>query len=149
MFANVEKAFGFRPPPRHGHDAVNAMQAMVAGQAKVLVCLGGNFSIALPDSDYSSQGMRNLDLAVHIATKPNRSHLLIAKQSTLLPVLGRTERDLQATGAQSVTVEDSMSMVHASRRQLGRRRNMCVQSPRSSPGSRWRCRVGARSTGTA
>ena len=115
MFANVEKAFGFRPPPRHGHDSVKAMQAMVAGKAKVLVCLGGNFSIALPDPDPSHQGMRNLDLAVHLNTKLNRSHLLIGKESIILPVLGRTERDMQATGAQSVTVEDSMSMVHASR----------------------------------
>ena len=118
MFANVEKAFGFRPPPRHGHDAVKAMQAMVAGKAKVLVCLGGNFSIALPDTDLSRQGMRNLDLAVHLNTKLNRSHLLIGKESIILPVLGRTERDMQATGAQSVTVEDSMSMVHASRGKL-------------------------------
>jgi molybdopterin-dependent oxidoreductase alpha subunit len=118
MFANVEKAFGFRPPPRHGHDAVRAMQAMVAGNAKVLVCLGGNFSIALPDTDLSYQGMRNLDLAVHLNTKLNRSHLLIGKESIILPVLGRTERDIQATGAQAVTVEDSMSMVHASRGRL-------------------------------
>jgi anaerobic selenocysteine-containing dehydrogenase len=59
--------------------------------------------------------MRGLDLAVHIATKLNRSHLLLARQSFLLPCLGRTEIDMQATGPQSVTVEDSMSMVHASR----------------------------------
>lgn len=53
-------------------------------------------------------------MAVHIATKPNRSHLLLAKENILLPCLGRTEIDMQATGIQSVTVEDSMSMVHAS-----------------------------------
>ena len=62
--------------------------------------------------------MRNLDLAVHLNTKLNRSHLLIGKESIILPVLGRTERDTQATGIQSVTVEDSMSMVHASRGKL-------------------------------
>jgi molybdopterin-dependent oxidoreductase alpha subunit len=118
MFANIEKAFGFRPPPHHGHDAVNAMKAMVDGRAKVLICLGGNFSIALPDPDLSYQGMRNLDLVVHLNTKLNRSHLLIGNESIILPVLGRTERDVQATGAQSVTVEDSMSMVHASRGKL-------------------------------
>jgi anaerobic selenocysteine-containing dehydrogenase len=52
---------------------------------------------------------------VHIATKLNRTHLLLAKQSFILPCLGRTEIDIQASGPQSVTVEDSMSMVHASR----------------------------------
>jgi molybdopterin-dependent oxidoreductase alpha subunit len=118
MFTRVETAFGFRPPPHHGHDAVNAMKAMVDGRSKVLVCLGGNFPIALPDTDQSYKGMRNLDLAVFLNTKLNRSHLLIGKESIILPVLGRTERDVQATGAQSVTIEDSMSMVHASRGKL-------------------------------
>jgi molybdopterin-dependent oxidoreductase alpha subunit len=118
MFANIEKTFGFRPPPHHGHDAVNAMKAMVEGRAKALVCLGGNFAIALPDPDLSYVGMRNLDLAVHLNTKLNRSHLLVGMESIILPVLGRTERDIQTTGAQAVTVEDSMSMVHASRGRL-------------------------------
>lgn len=118
MFDRVEQTFGFRPPPHHGHDAVNAMKAMVAGQSKVLICLGGNFSIAMPDADQSAQGMRNLTLAVHLNTKLNRSHLLVGQESIILPVLGRTERDDQATGPQAVTVEDSMSMVHASRGKL-------------------------------
>ena len=34
----------------------------------------------------SYQGMRNLDLAVHLNTKLNRSHLLIGKESIILPV---------------------------------------------------------------
>jgi anaerobic selenocysteine-containing dehydrogenase len=58
--------------------------------------------------------MRTLDLAVHIGTKLNRSHLLVGKESFIFPCLGRTEQDIQATGPQSITVEDSMSMVHAS-----------------------------------
>jgi molybdopterin-dependent oxidoreductase alpha subunit len=118
MFDHVEQTFGFRPPERHGHDAVEAMKAMAAGRAKALICLGGNFAIALPDTNACERGMRQLDLAVHLNTKLNRSHLLIGKQSIILPVLGRTESDVQAGGAQSVTVEDSMSMVHASRGKL-------------------------------
>src|SRR5260370_12331089 len=69
----------------------------------------------MSDQEVTFKAMRNLDLAVHIATKLNRTHLLLAKQSFILPCLGRTEIDAQATGPQSVTVEDSMSMVHASR----------------------------------
>jgi molybdopterin-dependent oxidoreductase alpha subunit len=69
----------------------------------------------MADPEVTFKAMRNLDLAVHIATKLNRSHLLMAKQSFILPCLGRTEVDIQASGRQSVTVEDSMSMVHASR----------------------------------
>ena len=118
MSAGIEKAFGFTPPHRHGHDAVAAMQAMVEGRSKVLICLGGNFSIALPDPEACTRGMRRLNLAVHLNTKLNRSHLLIGRDSLILPVLGRTEQDMQASGPQSVTVEDSMSMVHASRGKL-------------------------------
>lgn len=58
--------------------------------------------------------MRGLELSVHVGTKLNRSHLLTAKETFILPCLGRTELDLQASGRQSITVEDSMSMVHAS-----------------------------------
>ncbi|MGW9065904.1 FdhF/YdeP family oxidoreductase [Achromobacter animicus] len=118
MFDHVEQTFGFRPPNRTGHDAVEAIKAMAAGRAKALICLGGNFAIALPDTEACERGMRQLDLAVHLNTKLNRSHLLIGKASIILPVLGRTESDVQAGGAQSVTVEDSMSMVHASRGKL-------------------------------
>ncbi len=118
MFDNIEKTFGFRPPERHGHDAVDAMKAMVNGDARVLICLGGNIAMALSDTEQCETGMRRLDLAVHMNTKLNRSHLLIGRDAIILPVLGRTESDVQASGAQSITVEDSMSMVHASRGKL-------------------------------
>ncbi|HUO21715.1 MAG TPA: FdhF/YdeP family oxidoreductase [Caulobacteraceae bacterium] len=114
----IERTFGFRPPQHHGHDAVAAMQAIIEERSKVLVCMGGNLAVALPDPAACAAGMRKLDLVVHIATKLNRSHLLVGKDSILLPVLGRTELDLQASGPQAVTVEDSMSMVHASRGRL-------------------------------
>jgi molybdopterin-dependent oxidoreductase alpha subunit len=110
----IERAFGFKPPRAHGHDAVSAMQAIIDGRSKALICLGGNLAVALPEPAQCHAAMRTLDLAVHIATKLNRSHLLVAKQSLIFPCLGRTEQDVQATGPQSITVEDSMSMVHAS-----------------------------------
>ena len=118
LIEGIERAFGFKSPAHHGHDAVAAMQAMAEGRSKVLLSLGGNFSIALPDPELCAEGMRRLDLAVHMNTKLNRSNLLIGKESFLLPVLGRTEEDIQAAGPQSVTIEDSMSMVHASRGRL-------------------------------
>lgn len=69
----------------------------------------------MPDREASAVPLTQLDLAVHVATKLNRSHLLTARHSYILPVLGRSEIDMQKSGAQAVTVEDSMSMVHASR----------------------------------
>ncbi|AHG64963.1 FdhF/YdeP family oxidoreductase [Advenella mimigardefordensis] len=111
---NLQDVFGFTPPREHGHDSVRAMQAMIDGQAKALLCLGGNFAVAMPESERSFQAMKQLDLSVHVGTKLNRSHLLVARETFILPCLGRTELDIQAGERQSVTVEDSMSMVHAS-----------------------------------
>ncbi|WP_210080055.1 FdhF/YdeP family oxidoreductase [Pantoea endophytica] len=110
----LENVFGFTPPSHHGHDAVQAMKAIVDKQSKALICLGGNFAVALPDSDVTFPAMRELELSVHIATKLNRTHLLTGKETLLLPCLGRTELDEQSGNRQSITVEDSMSMVHAS-----------------------------------
>ena len=110
----IENVFGFKPPAAHGHDAVNGMQAMIDGKAKALICLGGNFAVALPDPEQSFPAMGKLDLSVHVGTKLNRSHLLVAKETYVFPCLDRTELDMQAGGPQSITVEDSMSMVHAS-----------------------------------
>lgn len=118
LLDSIEKVFGFRPPQKHGHGAVEAIKAMRDGKAKALLCLGGNLAEAISDPQVTFPAMRNLDLVVHMATKLNRSHLLLGRHNYLLPVLGRTETDVQATGAQSVTVEDSMSMVHASRGSL-------------------------------
>jgi molybdopterin-dependent oxidoreductase alpha subunit len=118
MLDRIEKRFGFKPPSAHGHAAVAALEAMIAGRSRVLISLGGNLPVAMPDPSRCYPAMRNLDLAVHVATKLNRSHLLIGKESIILPCLGRTELDMQADGPQAVTVEDSMSMVHASRGKL-------------------------------
>jgi molybdopterin-dependent oxidoreductase alpha subunit len=118
MLDGIERTFGFRPSAAHGHDAVAAMQAISDGRSKALISLGGNLAIALSDPARCAAAMRGLALSVNIATKLNRSHLLVGKTTFLLPVLGRTERDMQAGGQQAVTVEDSMSMVHASRGNL-------------------------------
>jgi molybdopterin-dependent oxidoreductase alpha subunit len=115
LLDGIERVFGFKPPRAHGHDAVAAVKAIRDGRSKALICLGGNLAVAMPDPEATYPAMRGLDLAVHIATKLNRSHLLLAKETIILPCLGRTEIDVQATGPQLVTVEDSMSMVHASR----------------------------------
>ena len=114
FLARLDREFGFVAPRTHGHDAVKAMQSMIAGSAKALICLGGNFAVAMPDPELSLPAMKSLDLSVQLGTKLNRSHLLVAREAYLLPVLGRTEFDTQAGGPQSITVEDSMSMVHAS-----------------------------------
>jgi molybdopterin-dependent oxidoreductase alpha subunit len=111
----IKRVFGFDPPRDKGHNSVEAVEAIRDGRSKAMISLGGNLAVAMSDPEVTFKAMRSLDLAVHVATKLNRSHLLLAKQSFILPCLGRTEIDVQATGTQSVSVEDSMSMVHASR----------------------------------
>jgi molybdopterin-dependent oxidoreductase alpha subunit len=106
--------FAFEPPRAHGLDSVDTIRALRDGRIDVFVGLGGNFVAATPDSAVTQAAMANCRLTVHIATKLNRSHLYHGHEALLLPCLGRTERDITAAGLQSVTVEDSMSMVHAS-----------------------------------
>jgi molybdopterin-dependent oxidoreductase alpha subunit len=110
--------FGFDPPREHGLDTVNTLRAMRDGKIGVFFALGGNFVSATPDTELTESAMRNCDLTVHVSTKLNRSHLVHGREAIILPCLGRTERDTQASGDQFVTVEDSMSMVHASHGRL-------------------------------
>src|SRR6201996_6556698 len=114
----LEREFGFTPPAMHGLDAVNSIRAMRDGQAKVFVGFAGNFVRATPDSDLTEQAMRTCRLTAHISTKLNRSHAVCGDTALILPTLGRADRDLQATGEQFVTVEDSMSIVHQSHGRL-------------------------------
>ncbi|WP_336275936.1 hypothetical protein [Nocardioides sp. B-3] len=58
--------------------------------------------------------MRNCALTVHVSTKLNRSHVVTGGEALILPSLGRSEQDLTGGIRQRVTVEDSMSAVHAS-----------------------------------
>ena len=115
LLDSLRDTFGFEPPRQHGHTVVEAIAAMERGEAKVFMGLGGNFAVAAPDPVRTFAAMRRLDYAIHVATKPNRTHLLVGRGALLLPCLGRTEMDLRAGVRQAVTVEDSMSMVHASR----------------------------------
>jgi molybdopterin-dependent oxidoreductase alpha subunit len=115
FLAALEKEFGFAVPREHGHNVLAAIGAMLDGSAQAFIGLGGNFARATPDSALVEAALRRLKLTVHIATKPNHSHLMPGEIAFILPCLGRTEMDLNENGqSQLVSVEDSMSMVHGS-----------------------------------
>ncbi|MFN3067610.1 FdhF/YdeP family oxidoreductase [Serratia sp. J2] len=114
LLDSLEQHFGFSPRREMGHNTVEAIEAMLRGEVKVLIALGGNLAAAAPDTERTAQALRRCDLTVHISTKLNRSHLITGKDALILPTLGRTELDMQASGPQYITVEDSFSMVHAS-----------------------------------
>ena len=111
----IDKVFNFTSPRSHGYDVVHAIQAMHEEKNKIFIGLGGNFAAAAPDTKYTYEALRACNLTVHISTHLNKSHLICGKEALILPCLGRTELDIQQSGVQEVTVEDSMSMVHSSK----------------------------------
>ncbi|MFF4237430.1 FdhF/YdeP family oxidoreductase [Actinomadura geliboluensis] len=110
--------FGFEPPREHGLDTVDAIRAMRDGRARLFLGMGGNFVRATPDSAVTEAALRGCRLTAQVSTKLNRSHAVTGELALILPTLGRTELDVQASGPQFVSVEDSMGMVHASRGRL-------------------------------
>lgn len=110
----LAEEFDFEPPRNHGLDTVKAIQAMHDGQGKVFFALGGNFLSATPDTEFTSAALRRCRLTAHVSTKLNRSHLVTGDRALILPCLGRTEIDEQATGPQFVTTENSMGIVQMS-----------------------------------
>jgi molybdopterin-dependent oxidoreductase alpha subunit len=110
----LEAEFGFPVPRAHGHDALQAVTGLARGDVKVFIALGGNFVGAISDTAVAEAAMRGAQLTVQVSTKLNRSHVVTGREALILPTLGRTEVDLQETGAQFVSVEDSVCAVHAS-----------------------------------
>ncbi|MER5930585.1 FdhF/YdeP family oxidoreductase [Streptomyces sp. NPDC002054] len=114
----LDREFGITSPRHHGYDVVRSIEALRDGKAKVLFAMGGNFVGATPDTEVTEAAIRRAALTVHVSTKLNRSHAVTGRRALILPTLGRTDKDVQASGKQFVTVEDSMSMVHSSRGNL-------------------------------
>lgn len=111
----LQKEFGFDPPREHGLDVVDSLRAMRDGKVHFFMGLGGNFVQAVSDTDIAIPAMRKVRMTVQVSTKINRSHLVCGETALILPTKGRTEKDIQASGAQWISVEDSTCSVHASR----------------------------------
>ena len=114
----MKATFGFDPPRARGLDVVESIRAMAEGRAKVFLAMGGNFLSATPDTELTARALRSTQLTVQVSTKLNRSHLVAGRTALILPALGRTEVDVQATGRQLVSVENSMGVVHQSQGSL-------------------------------
>ncbi|MCW2812665.1 MAG: FdhF/YdeP family oxidoreductase [Nocardioides sp.] len=111
----LQAEFGFDPPREHGLDTVDAVKGMRDGHVRFFLAMGGNFASAVSDTAVTEDALRRTDLTVHVSTKLNRSHVVTGREALILPVLGRSERDRTGGREQRVTVEDSMSAVHASK----------------------------------
>ncbi len=107
----LERVFQFTPPREPGYDAVASVKAMYEGKAHVFFGLGGNFAMAVSDTNYTGEALRRCKLTVHVSTKLNRSHLIHGETALILPCLGRTDHDVQATGRQFVSCESTTGVV--------------------------------------
>ncbi|WP_051706776.1 FdhF/YdeP family oxidoreductase [Nocardioides aequoreus] len=106
---------GIEPPREHGYDTVDTIRALRDGKVRFFMGMGGNFVSAAPDTEVTEAAMEQAEMTVMVATKLNRSHVAIGRTALILPPLGRSEKDLTGGLEQRVTVEDSMSAVHASK----------------------------------
>ncbi len=110
---NLRRQFGFEPPSENGVNTVEACEGIIDGSIKGFIAMGGNFVRAVPDTSRIEPAWRKLRLSVQVSTKLNRSHLVTGEVSYILPCLGRTEIDRQATGEQRHTTEDSTACIRA------------------------------------
>ena len=110
----LQTEFGFDPPREHGVDSVDGVRAMRDGKMKVWIGLGGNFVAAMSDTGIAEAAMQRTEMSVQISTKLNRSHAVTGDEALILPTMGRTEIDEQASGVQFVSVEDTVCAVHPS-----------------------------------
>ncbi|SMB84739.1 oxidoreductase alpha (molybdopterin) subunit [Hymenobacter roseosalivarius DSM 11622] len=107
----LEKEFKFTAPREDGYDVVEAIKAMRESKTKVYFSLGGNLLAAGPDTEMIAEGMRRQKLTVFVGTKLNRGHLVTGETSLLLPCFTHADIDMQQSGQQITSCENSMGVV--------------------------------------
>ena len=113
----LRELYDFEPPTEDGLATIGACEGILDGSVRGFISLGGNFARAIPDHSQMEPAWMEQRLSVQIATKLNRSHCLPAEKTFLLPCLGRIDIDMQETGPQAVSMEDSTTCIHGSRGQ--------------------------------
>lgn len=124
----LEDRFGFDVPREHGYDTVDGLRAMWEGKTKFFMSLGGNLVRVSSDTTRLEKAMENQELTVHLSTKPNGSHAWPGQKSLILPVKARTDRDVQKSGLQKITVENSAGVVSASVGKRTANKDLSLQS---------------------
>ncbi|GAB3501495.1 FdhF/YdeP family oxidoreductase [Spirosoma knui] len=111
----LQTEFGFDPPREHGLDTVESIKAMHEGKTRVFISLGGNFLSASPDTEFVAEALRKQQLTVFISTKLNRGHLVTGETSLILPCLTHLDIDMQRSGQQFTSCENTMGVVSQSK----------------------------------
>ena len=112
---NLEREFSFNAPEKDGFNTVESITAMRDGRLKLFFAMGGNFVSASPDTAAVEAAIKNCEMTVQVLTKLNRTAVTPGRVSLILPCLGRTEIDRQASGEQFVSTESTMLNVQTSR----------------------------------
>ena len=108
LLDSLERVFKQPMPQEDGLDVIAGAKAMIAGEIKAFMSMGGNFSVAAPDTSAIQQALANNQLNIFVATKLNETMLYPGQHNLILPCIGRTERLITANGEQFATIEDSM-----------------------------------------
>lgn len=114
----LKMLFDLDVPEEKGMNTVEACEGIIDGRVRAMFMLGGNLVRSVPEHTLIEPAWKRLRLTVQILTKLNRSALTHGEVSYILPCLGRTEIDVQASGPQVVTMEDSTGCMHASTPQV-------------------------------
>ncbi|MBK8585779.1 MAG: FdhF/YdeP family oxidoreductase [Bacteroidetes bacterium] len=114
----IQKTYSFNPPREHGYDVVDCIHAMHKGKVNVFMAMGGNFLSATPDTTYTAEALRKCKLTIQVSTKLNRSHLITGEEALILPVLGRSDKDVLNGEEQFITTENSMGVIQMSKGNL-------------------------------
>lgn len=110
----LRELFGVETPEEEGWTTVTFLEALLKGEVEAYIGFGGNLARAVPDQDRVAEVWGKMPLTVHVATKLNRTHLMPGKASYILPCLVRAEEDMQESGPQQVSIEDSFSHIYGS-----------------------------------
>ena len=113
LLDSLERVFKHPMPQEDGLDVIAGAKAMIAGNIRVFMSMGGNFSVAAPNPSAVQQALTKSQLNIFVATKLNKTMLYPGKHNLILPCISRTERLITAKGEQFATIEDSMCQIVA------------------------------------
>ncbi|MFC6381147.1 FdhF/YdeP family oxidoreductase [Psychrobacter glacincola] len=118
LLDSLERVFKQPMPQEDGLDVVTGAKALIKGDIKAFISMGGNYAVAAPDKSAIQTALTSTQLNVFVATKLNETMLYPGKNNLILPCIGRTERLITVKGEQFATIEDSMCQVVPTRGRL-------------------------------
>jgi molybdopterin-dependent oxidoreductase alpha subunit len=98
IFDRLESYFDIDLPTQPGLDTLGCMDAAMAGNMRMGLCLGGNLYGSNPDATYAAAALARLDQVVYLSTTLNTGHAHgLGAETIILPVLARDEEPQPTT----------------------------------------------------